>query len=167
MKKQTYFVSSIFLVIAILLGYLWLSPSGVNNAPEVSFTTLDGKTIELSSLKGKPTLVVFWATTCPGCIKEMPHLVELYEELHPRGLELIGVAMAYDPPGQVKEMVKLRQVSYTIALDSTGEVARAFDDVKVTPTSFLIDPQGRIVQRRLGEMDMSQVRKRILGMLRG
>lgn len=167
MKKSNIIVFAIAAALFGTIAFLWFSPSGMKAAPDVTFNTLEGGTVRLSSLKGKPTLVVFWATTCPGCIKEMPHLVELYEELHPRGLELIGVAMAYDPPGQVKEMIKLRQIPYTIALDSKGAAARAFGDVKLTPTSFLIDPQGRIVQQRLGEMDMPQVRSRILGMLKG
>jgi peroxiredoxin len=166
MKKGNIIAIAGVVILIGAIAFLWFSPSGMKAAPNVTFNTLKGEAIQLSSLKGRPALVVFWATTCPGCIKEMPHLVELYEELHPQGLELIGVAMAYDPPGQVKEMIKLRQIPYTIALDSTGDAARAFGDVKLTPTSFLIDPQGRIVQQRLGEMDMPQIRSRILGMLR-
>lgn len=166
MKKGNIIAIAGVVILIGVIAFLWFSPSGMKAAPNVTFNTLEGEAIQLSSLKGRPALVVFWATTCPGCIKEMPHLVELYEELHPQGLELIGVAMAYDPPGQVKEMIKLRQIPYTIALDSKGDAARAFGDVKLTPTSFLIDPQGRIVQQRLGEMDMPQIRSRILGMLR-
>jgi peroxiredoxin len=166
MKKGNIIAIAGVVILIGVIAFLWFSPSGMKAAPNVTFNTLEGEAIQLSSLKGRPALVVFWATTCPGCIKEMPHLVELYEELHPQGLELIGVAMAYDPPDQVKEMIKLRQIPYTIALDSKGDAARAFGDVKLTPTSFLIDPQGRIVQQRLGEMDMPQIRSRILGMLR-
>lgn len=155
------------LFILLLLGaaaFLWLSPSGFQQAPAVTLTTLEGKALPLASLQGRPVLVTFWATTCPGCVKEMPHLAELYRELGPQGLEIVGVAMAYDPPAQVQEMVRQKQPPYTIALDD-GSAARAFGDVKLTPTSFLIDPQGRIVQQKLGEMDMVQLRARIQSML--
>jgi peroxiredoxin len=96
----------------------------------------------------------------------MPHLVELYNELGPQGLELVALAMSYDPEEQVREMVKLKQLPYTVALDSDGSAAKAFGDVKLTPTTFLIAPDGRIVQQKLGEMDMNALHKRITGMLK-
>lgn len=152
----------------VLIGaaaFLWFSPSGMKQAPEFAVTTLDGRQVDLESYRGRPLLVTFWATTCPGCIEEMPHLVELHEELGPKGLSVLGIAMAYDPPEQVREMVKKKAVPYTIALDSDGAAAQAFGEVKLTPTSFLIDPKGRIVKQKLGEMDMEEIRTRILGML--
>lgn len=146
------------------VGYLWLTPSGMQPAPAINVTTLQGQSVSLSSLQGRPVLVTFWATTCPGCVKEMPHLVELYRELGPKGFEIVAIAMAYDPPEQVRELARQKQLPYTVALDD-GSAAHAFGDVKLTPTSFLIDPQGRIVQQKLGEMDTEQLRLRILGML--
>jgi peroxiredoxin len=94
----------------------------------------------------------------------MPHLIDLHRELGPRGFEIVAIAMAYDPPEQVRELARQKQLPYTVAIDD-GSAAVAFGDVKLTPTSFLIDPQGRIVQQKLGEMDMEQLRIRILGML--
>jgi thiol-disulfide isomerase/thioredoxin len=158
---------SLGLFIILLLGgvgYLWLTPSGLQQAPSISVTTLQGQSVPLDSLQGRPVLVTFWATTCPGCVKEMPHLIDLYRELGPKGLEIVAIAMAYDPPEQVRELARLKQLPYTVAIDD-GSAAVAFGEVKLTPTSFLIDPQGRIVQQKLGEMDMKQLRLRILGML--
>jgi peroxiredoxin len=147
------------------LAFLWFSPSGLKQAPKVTVTTLDHGKISLDKYRGRPVLVTFWATTCPGCVAEMPHLVELHKELAPQGLAIVGIAMSYDPPEQVQEMVKQKQLPYTVALDTDGAAAKAFGGVKLTPTSFLIDPQGRIVKQKLGEMDMKQVRLRILSML--
>lgn len=155
------------LFIILLLGgagYLWLTPSGMQEAPAINVTTLEGQSVALSSLEGRPVLVTFWATTCPGCVKEMPHLIDLHRELGPKGFEIVAIAMAYDPPEQVRELARQKQLPYTVAIDD-GSAAVAFGDVKLTPTSFLIDPQGRIVQQKLGEMDMEQLRIRILGML--
>ena len=91
----------------------------------------------------------------------MPHLIELYRELHPQGLEIIGVAMSYDPPEQVRAMVAKRQVPYPIVLDTQARIAREFDNVRLTPTSVLISPEGRIVQYRLGLLDLPQLRETI------
>jgi thiol-disulfide isomerase/thioredoxin len=110
-------------------------------------------------------LVTFWATTCPSCIEEMPHLIELYRELNPKGLEIIGVAMVYDPPAQVRAMAEQRQIPYPIVLDSEERIAREFDNVRVTPTTVLISPEGRIVHYRLGFLDMPKLRDTIEAML--
>jgi peroxiredoxin len=148
-----------------LLGYMWFSPSGLKPAPELGFTTLGGEDIQLAALRGRPVLVTFWATTCGGCMEEMPHLIELYNELQPRGLEIIGVAMHYDPPNQVQTVRERFQVPYPIVLDLQQEAALAFGNVRLTPTTFLISPEGRIVKQTVGEMDMERVRRDILAML--
>ncbi len=153
------------LVVALAVGWLWLSSGGLSHAPDTTFRIIDGRQISTQDLKGKPVLVTFWATTCPGCIKEMPHLIELYEEFSHRGFEIIGVAMAYDPPNQVLELVKRRQVPYPIALDIDGTIAKVFDNVLLTPTSFLISPDGRIIQHKIGEMDMLELRNTISAIL--
>ena len=159
-------VTAIFVLALIgLLTFIWFTPDGLKQAPAISVTTLEGKQIDLQSLQGRPVLVTFWATTCPGCVQEMPHLVELYHDMAPKGLRIVAIAMSYDPPEQVQIMAAKRQLPYTVALDSDGSAAKAFGDVKLTPTSFLIDPQGRIVQQKLGDLDMAQVRTRIEGML--
>lgn len=165
MKAKDIAIAGFSALLIGILAYVWFTPSGLKAAPDIEVTTLEGKTLALNSLQGRPVLVTFWATTCPGCIKEMPHLVELYNELGPQGLEIVGLAMAYDPEEQVREMVKLKQLPYPIALDRDGSAARAFGDVKLTPTTFLISPQGRIVQQKLGEMDMDALHNRIIGML--
>ena len=127
--------------------------------------TIKGEEIQLASLQGKPVLVTFWATTCPGCIKEMPHLIELYDELASQGLEIIGIAMDYDPPSQVLAMSKARNIPYPIVLDIHADAARAFGNVRLTPTSFLIAPDGRIVYQKIGTINMARLRENILGML--
>lgn len=165
MKTKDLFIGAFALVLAGVLAFLWLSPSGLKEAPAIALTTLNGRQVQLSELRGHPVLVTFWATSCPGCVKEMPHLAELYRELNPKGFQIVALAMQYDPPEQVREMAARRELPYLVALDSSGEAARAFGDVRLTPTHFLIDPEGRIVQQKLGELDMAQLRTRIIGML--
>lgn len=138
--------------ITLLVG-LWLALGNPDRAPQVSFTTLDGKQIALSELKGRIVLVNFWATSCPGCIKEMPGLVESYKRYQGKGFEVVAVAMSYDPPSHVVSYTKKNGLPFPVVLDSDGGLAMAFNDVQVTPTSIIIDQQGRIVQRVIGELD--------------
>lgn len=165
MIKKEILIGVIILVLATGASWLLLSPDSLSNAPAISLKTTDGRVIHLQSLQGKPVLITFWATTCHSCIKEIPHLISLYNELSVKGLEIIGVAMSYDPPNQVIELVNRGKVSYPIALDVDGSIAKAFDNVMLTPTSFLISPDGKIIQYRRGEMDMGLLRQKILDLL--
>jgi peroxiredoxin len=127
-------------------------------APAATFTTLEGKSIVLDELRGKVVLVNFWATSCPGCIKEMPDLIETYTQYQGRGFEVVAVAMSYDPPNYVASFVQTRQLPFPVALDVGGDHARAFGNVQLTPTSFIIGKDGRILEQKLGELDFVKLK---------
>jgi peroxiredoxin len=127
-------------------------------APAATFTTLEGKPIALNELRGKIVLVNFWATSCPGCVKEMPDLVETYKQYKDRGFEIVAVAMSYDPPNYVANFAKTRQLPFPVALDVNGEHARAFGNVQLTPTSFIIGKDGRIIEEKLGDLDFPKLK---------
>lgn len=165
MKTKDIFFGLFALALVGALAYLWLSPQGLKQAPNLSVRTLDGTQIDLAALRGKPVLVTFWATSCPGCVKEIPHLIELHNEYGPQGLQMLAVAMAYDPPNHVIAMRDARKLPYPIVLDIDGSAARAFGDVRLTPTSFLIAPDGRIVRHKIGELDMTEVRAQLHALL--
>ncbi|HKK14035.1 MAG TPA: TlpA disulfide reductase family protein [Gammaproteobacteria bacterium] len=165
MKRKDILIAVFAVVLLAVVGYVWYAPTGLTRAPDISMTTIDGHKINLGDLHGRPVLVTFWATTCPGCVKEIPHLARLYKDLAPRGLEVIGVAMYYDPPDQVMAMARDRKIPYPIALDTKGRASRAFGNIQLTPTSFLIAPDGRIVKQKIGAMDMKTVRQQIRTML--
>ena len=122
-------------------------------APDVRYTTLDGQSARLGALKGKVVLVNFWATTCTTCVAEMPKLVETHRKFASRGFETVAIAMNYDPPEYVRNYAARSGLPFTVALDTTGEAAKSFEEVRLTPTTFIIDRQGRIVQKFLGEPD--------------
>ncbi len=165
MKVKEILITFFAILIIGSATYLWLAPSGAQQAPDITLQFINGEKLKLGSFKGKPVLITFWATSCPGCIKEIPHLIELYHELHPKGLEIIGIAMPYDRPDYVMEMVKSKNVPYLIAFDLKGEAIRAFGNVSLTPTTFLIDSQGKIVKKKIGEMNMAVWKKRIISIL--
>ena len=149
------------------LVWLWLSPSGIAVAPALRLATIDGRNIDLADLGGSPVLVDFWATTCHGCVREMPELMGLHREFAPRGFTVIGIAMDYDPPDQVRRMAADRGIPYPVVLDTGGAAARAFGGVMLTPTHFLVAPDGRIAMQVIGEIDFAAVRARLRDWLRG
>ena len=139
-------------VIAGALG-AWFIWNPAPKAPAVAMTTITGEQLSMEGLAGKVVLVKFWATSCVTCIKQMPDTIEYFERYRDRGYETIAVAMDYDPPNYVLNFAQTRQLPFKVVLDTQGEIARAFGNVKLTPTAFLIDRQGRIVKRYLGEYD--------------
>ena len=144
-----------------LLGALAYALMDRPRAPVSTFTTLDGRTITLEQLQGKMVLVNFWATSCPGCVKEMPHLIETYNHYRDKGFEVVAVAMSYDPPNYVANFVQTRQLPFPVALDVDGSHARAFGDVQLTPTSFLIGKDGHILEQTLGEIDFDKLQAQL------
>jgi len=165
MKTREALITLFAVTLLGTLAWLWFAPASLKTSPDISLLTIKGEKIQLAGLQGKPVLVTFWATTCPGCIKEIPHLIELYDELAPQGLEIIGITMDYDPPNRVLAMSNARNIPYPIALDIHANAARAFGNVRLTPTSFLIAPDGRIVYQKTGTINMARLREDILGML--
>lgn len=122
-------------------------------APPSTFVLIDGSKTTTADLKGKVTLVNFWATTCVSCVKEMPMLADTYKKYKDQGYETMAVAMSYDRPNWVVNFAQSRQLPFKVALDNTGEIAKNWGDVKLTPTTYLVDKQGNIVKRYVGEPD--------------
>lgn len=144
------------LLLAVVVGVVaYLSLSQNKSAPDVTFVDLQGTRIPLSSLRGKVVMVNFWATSCATCIKEMPQMVDTYNKFKGRGLDFVAVAMSDDPPNYVVNFAQTRQLPFTVALDPQSTLAQAFGDVKMTPTTFLIDKKGKIIKRYLGEPDFA------------
>lgn len=124
-------------------------------APDFAYTLLDGSPGNTRSLRGKVLLVNFWATSCVTCVKEMPEIVATHSKYHARGYETLAVAMSYDPPAYVANFAQSRQLPFGVVIDNTGAIAKAFGDVRLTPTTFLIDKRGAIVKRYVGEPDFA------------
>ena len=149
----------LLLVVAVIamLGYAAMTKK--ENMPDVTFTDLQGNKITSQDLRGKVTILNFWATSCVTCVKEMPDLVATYNKFNAQGLELIAVAMSYDPPNYVLNFVETRQLPFTISLDPKGELAQAFGDIKLTPTTLVVDKQGQVIARYVGEPDFAALHR--------
>ena len=126
-------------------------------APAVTFTSIKGEKLATSELRGRVLLVNFWATDCATCLKEMPRLVQTYNKYRPQGLELIAVAMRHDPPNYVLNYTEKNALPFKVALDPMGELAKAFANVTLTPTTIVIDKKGNMVTRIIGELDFAKL----------
>lgn len=148
-------------VIALTVGLIaallfWNSSTP---APDITVKTLKGEVVRLSALRGKVVLVNFWATSCATCVQEMPELSAVYREFQPRGLELVAVAMQYDPPNFVLNYAESKRLPFKVALDLDGKAAEAFGGILGTPTTYVIDPQGKVYKRYLGIPDWGELRQ--------
>jgi peroxiredoxin len=138
---------------------LW--PRAPAPAPQITVVSLAGERIALGALRGKVVLVNFWATDCPVCLKEMPAMAATYRDYNARGFEAIFIAMPYDRPDRVLHYARSSALPFTVALDLQGEAARAFGGIRATPTTFLIDKRGNILERIVGEPDFGRLHARI------
>lgn len=152
MKKRLTFWCAAALTALAMAGCARNEP-----APDVPYTLLDGSQHRSADLRGKVVLVNFWATSCTTCMKEMPQIVETHRKFQARGFETLSVAMSYDPPAYVVNYAKSRALPFGVAIDNTGQIAKAFGDVQLTPTTFLINKRGEIVKRFVGEPDFAQL----------
>ncbi|WP_432723123.1 TlpA disulfide reductase family protein [Jeongeupia wiesaeckerbachi] len=156
---KTRYLGVIAVVLALLAGIFIVS--GKKSAPDVSFTTLDGQKYVLNSLKGQVVLVNFWATSCSGCMQEMPELIKLQQQYGNKGYKTLAIAMNYDVPEYIENYRKRTSLPFIISHDKNGSLAKAFGDVALTPTSFLIDKNGKIVKQYVGIPDMKELNRLI------
>lgn len=146
------------IVIAVALVGLvaWQLSTPARSAPNVTFTSLQDKQFTTNDLRGKVVLVKFWATSCATCIQQMPDNVNVFNQYSPQGYEVVAVAMDYDPIDYVRTFTETRNLPFTVVHDHNGAIAKAFGDVQLTPTAFLIDKQGNIIKRYLGNYDKAE-----------
>jgi thiol-disulfide isomerase/thioredoxin len=119
--------------------------------PELTMQDLEGRTLSTRDLRGKVTIVNFWATWCRPCREEIPHLIKL-QEAYREHLQIIGVSNDEAPPETVKKFAAEHGINYPIVME-TAELRRAFPGVFAIPASFVLDRQARIVQKHSGLID--------------
>ena len=148
-------------VVVIAAAGAFFVAGGTSAAPETTFVLLDGSKKATSDLKGKVMLVNFWATSCTTCVAEMPRMVSTFDKYHAKGYEHMAVAMSYDPPSYVVNFAQTRKLPFKVAIDNTGAVAKAWGEVGITPTSYLVNKRGEIVKRYVGEPNFTELHKLI------
>lgn len=135
--------------------------SGAQAAPDSTFVLLDGSKQKTADFKGKVTLVNFWATSCVTCVAEMPKVIATYNKYKDKGYDTMAVAMSYDPPAYVVNYSETRKLPFKVAIDNTGAVAKAWGDVQLTPTTYIVNKRGEIVKQYVGEPDFAALHQLI------
>ena len=113
---------------------------------ELSFTAVDGKTVDLADLRGKVVLIDFWATWCPPCVEEAPALVETYEKFKDRGFEIVGISLDSDK-GALEKFTSENKMTWPQFFDGKGwdnELAQRFK-IQSVPTLWLLDREGKLI----------------------
>lgn len=126
------------------------------HVPDATFTLLSGQKVTTGDLKGKVYLVNFWATNCDTCMKEMPQMIDTFNRFKGKGLEFVAVAMNYDAPMYVTNYAETRRLPFKVAMDD-GSAAKQFGNVQLTPTTFVIGRDGKILKRYVGEPSFQEL----------
>mgnify|MGYP006206394251 FL=1 len=128
----------------------------VNN---LEMITIEGEKITSKDLLGKVVLINFWATDCSGCIAEMPDLIKTFNMYKNKNFQLIAVSMFYDPPNRVVSFSKKNNLPFPVVLDLEKKIMSEFNGVSLTPTSFLINHEGEIINKIIGEIDFREFKE--------
>jgi peroxiredoxin len=144
---------------AVVVVGAWWSFLRPTLSPVVVSTDLKGQLVSTDALRGKPYLVNFWATSCITCVKEMPDLIALHEEFAAKGFQTVAVAMSYDRPDFLNQFVQDRKLPFLVIHDLDQAWAKAWGDVAVTPTTFIVDRKGYVTRRYVGEPDFDALRQ--------
>jgi peroxiredoxin len=140
---------------AVLLALaLWARGRTADVAPDIAVPDLAGQAVRLSAYRGQVVLVNIWATWCPPCREEMPSMERLHERLKDRGFVLLAVSQDEGPVAGVKAFVDQMKLTFPVLVDPEGEVGRKYG-IWGFPESFLVDRDGRIVERVIGPRDWS------------
>src|SRR5262245_15861143 len=132
-------------------------------APAFQLNDLDGKPVSLAEARGKVVLLNFWATWCGPCRAEIPDLVDLQKRYADK-LEIMALATQEDDSDQVRRFVQHSGINYRVAMAS-DDVVRDYGGIAALPTSFVIDAQGRVVQKHIGLNDPTLYERELKAML--
>jgi peroxiredoxin len=164
MKKHCAAAASV--VFLLLFGTFLIqrahSQGNYPQAPDFKLTDINGKTISLSDYKGKVLFLNFWATWCPPCRAEIPDFVEAYGQEKARGLEILGVSLDTKGKDVVAAFVEKYKINYPIVLETrktTEQLIGDYEPGQYIPTTIVIDKQGRIRDKKVGQMDKQELLK--------
>ncbi|MED3551866.1 redoxin domain-containing protein [Cytobacillus praedii] len=133
-----------------------------NKAPDFQLKTLNDTDVTLSDLQGKKVFLNFWATWCPPCKAEIPHMQDFYESRNKTEVEILAVNLTTSEknPGKIRDFVTERSVTFPVLLDQEGEIGDQYRALTI-PTSYLIDSNGIVRKKIVGPMDKEMMEQLI------
>jgi len=147
----------------VAIGCISTSTQGVeagDRAPDFQLQNLDGQTVSLGNLQGKPVLINFWATWCSPCRSEMPYIQEIYEEWADKGLVVLAINIG-ESSAKAEEFMQSYNLSFTVLLDTKQDVAQRYN-ISGIPTTFFIDKDGIIQDKVIGAFqNKTQIENRL------
>ncbi len=159
MKKRRFFIrTGILLVMLAALCYTMYNSVFAKQdqvkegsiAPNFVLQSVDGERIELNELKGKGVFLNFWGTWCGPCKQEFPYMANQYEVFKDRGVEIVAVNVG-ESNIAVKKFMESYGVNFPVAMDKDRQVTEAYD-ITPLPTTFLINPEGKVIKVIKGTM---------------
>jgi len=132
-------------------------------APNFETVYLNGSKFELYELRGKPVILNFWATWCPPCVREMPNLQNFYDK-HSNKIIVIGVNLG-EKNTTIQKFINKINVTFPIVLDKNKEIEKKYNLI-IRPTTYFIDENGIIVDKKLGELKKEEIEERAQKLLK-
>ena len=121
---------------------------------------LNNQPVSEKQLQGKVTLINFWYPSCPGCVIEMPKLIDTQAKFAGTAYQTIAISLPFNTEAEVRAYVAENKLPFIVAIDKTGQVGEAYK-VTLAPNSFLIDKQGKVIKAYLGEPDWAELHQLI------
>lgn len=173
MREHKKWIQGIILTAVLLIGGYTIGsslfakddiPREGSTAPDFSLTGLDGTKTELSDYRGKAVMVNFWGSWCEPCIREMPAIQRQYEKWKDKGLVVLGLNLD-ESKVTVQSYVKQTGVTFPVLFDKELRMRDRYA-VRYYPTTFFIDPAGKIVKIAVLEMDDDYIEQTVRSMLK-
>jgi thiol-disulfide isomerase/thioredoxin len=154
---MTLFLSRLAVVAMLVLAFAAPTRAAMPSQPTLQLTTLDGNSFDLAAHRGHWVIVNYWATWCVPCIKEMPDISHFVAS-H-KNVDAIGLAYEDSDPADIKAFLAKHPVVYPIAQVTLEKPLKDFDEPRGLPTTYLIDPAGKVVQHRVGPVTEAMLKQ--------
>jgi len=125
-------------------------------APDFTVTDIEGNKHSIKDYRGKNLMVIFWATWCPPCRAEIPHLIELRKEVSEDNLAIIAISS--EELDKVKNFANAQKLNYTVATMENSYLPRPFSEIRAIPASFFINPDGKIKTVVIKSLTLKQIK---------